>query len=287
MPKPKYFFDLILPEYFIITIFTVVAASLIIRGYLTYQLVLPILSVSLAMIGLNIMNNVIDIELDRINKPSRPLVKGFVSLKEAKIFFISSFILSILISFFIDFFASLFILLFIFLAYIYSAPPIQLKKYILSSNFIGSIEYGAIPFLITWRTVGGDLSLTFLLFFVLMIFVMAPIKDIEDIKGDKIKKIKTFPIIIGEKKTSNLVILSFFLIGLIMLLLEFGGIIDFKYIYATLLSFLLTGVLKLLYNRELKKIGGSEIVTQSKLVTYTMIIIVLVEISYGILNFIF
>ena len=50
-----------------------------------FILSLASLSVILVMLGGNAMNDLFDVESDRINHPNRPLVTGRISLKSAKI----------------------------------------------------------------------------------------------------------------------------------------------------------------------------------------------------------
>jgi len=270
---------LILPEYFIITIFSVIASSLVISGRIDTFIILPIFSLSFAMIGFNTFNNIFDVDIDKINKPDRPIPKGVIKSKHVILLSFFSFFSAFLFSLLIDLYSVFLINIFIIMAFLYSLPKLRFKKYLFSSNIIGSVIYGAIPFLLVWRSVGGEIPFYFLLFFTLLIFCMAPIKDIEDVKGEKIHAVKTIPIFIGVKKTTNLVIFLFIVLNTMNLILILLKFIPLEYIYSVFLSYLIIYFLNIIYRKNIIK--ESNIITQSKLVTFTMIAVILIELSYG------
>ena len=80
----KSYLQLILPEYLIITVISVIAASLLLTKTVSFILLIPIIIYSLSMMAFNTLNNLADIDIDRINKPSRPLITGSISKKDRK-----------------------------------------------------------------------------------------------------------------------------------------------------------------------------------------------------------
>jgi len=278
----------ILPEYFIITILSVVAFSLILVGTFTItEIIRPILVVSLTMIGLNSVNNLSDVDIDRINKPERPLVTGKMKRKNAARLGVAAFIVGLLIAASINLVAAMLATVAIIAAVTYSVKPFRFKRVLLGPNIIGAFIYAIFPYLLVWNEVGGELSIIFILFFGGLIFSMAPIKDIEDLKGIKRFGIKSIASLIGVKKTMGLVICLLFFLNLAMLVLELMGAIGLKFAYATIISFLLIFSLACYYLTTLRKIYNERVVTQSIVVTATMITIVLIELIYGLTNIFF
>ena len=194
--------DLVLPQYLIIIFFTLVSSYMIIFQTLpTMELLLPFLSLSFAMFALNITNNIVDIDLDKINKPLRPLPSKRVTEREATWLARLFIFLSLLLAYPINDISFFALIVFNFLSVFYSIEPIRLKRYILADNVIGSIIYGAIPFIIVWSLSSYSIPIIFLLFFTGMIFAIASIKDFEDMKGEKEHNINTLPLKIGINKT--------------------------------------------------------------------------------------
>ena len=164
---------------------------------------------SLLAMGGYVINDVFDIEIDRINTPHRPLPRGEVTIYQAKIFSLILFILGVGITILIpnipvlSFFLALFggILLYLYAAY--------LKRL----GIIGNVVIGilvAIPFIF-----GGFLtrsnSLIFPASFAFLINVGREIvKDIEDVHGDKLKEVKSVALIYGIKPARNLAYLVLF-----------------------------------------------------------------------------
>ncbi len=75
------------------------------------------------------LNQISDLEIDRINKPHLPLVTGELSTGEAKKWILLSLVLSLLSSFFVSHFFGYLIALIGFLGWAYSSPPIRFKRY--------------------------------------------------------------------------------------------------------------------------------------------------------------
>ncbi|HEY6625870.1 MAG TPA: UbiA family prenyltransferase, partial [Ignavibacteriaceae bacterium] len=77
------------PLNFLITFISVIVAAVIcLPGYgIELNVFLAALSASLVMASGNIINDIYDIDIDRVNKPSRPLPSGKISIKEAYILY--------------------------------------------------------------------------------------------------------------------------------------------------------------------------------------------------------
>jgi 4-hydroxybenzoate polyprenyltransferase len=153
-----------------------------------------------------ISNQVSDINIDRINKPYRPIVSGAISEREASFVFLMLILiagpLAVMIS---EKFGLLMIVSLIF-ALSYSFEPIRVK----SLNewvalFWMSFSRGFIPFLATWSVYGDifstDLPWKLGVFAFLWVFAFQSTKDFGDMKGDSLHDIPTLPTIHGQKDT--------------------------------------------------------------------------------------
>ena len=183
-------------------------------------IILGYFATSLIAVGGYAINDVFDIEIDKINAPHRPLPSGLMTVSQAKRFSIILFLIGIITpllnifeNFFINFQASLIALIGGVLLYLYA---IYFKR----SGFIGNVMIGvltAIPFIY-----GGFLTRSFetmifpVLFSFLIIVGREVIKDIEDVHGDKLKDVQSIALKYGVKPARNLG----FLILLLLIILD-------------------------------------------------------------------
>lgn len=75
------------------------------------------------------LNQITDIEIDRINKPHLPLASGEISSAEAKKWVVLALVTALSISFYLSYFFGVLITLICFLGWAYSTPPIRFKRY--------------------------------------------------------------------------------------------------------------------------------------------------------------
>ena len=170
-------------------------------------LILSICSMMAISLSVYIYNDITDVEIDKINKLDRPLVTGEASIKEAfELVIILSLLghtMALLIS--LKFF--LLILSFFILFFIYSFPKVHLKSKFLIKDL--TIAIGTfLSYLIGGSAIGSILTPVFLMAIVGFVASLSTsiVKDIEDVKGDEIHKIKTFPIVWGPTLTIRLAI---------------------------------------------------------------------------------
>ena len=75
------------------------------------------------------LNQITDVEIDRINKPHLPLASGEISSAEAKKWVVLALVTALSVSFYLSNFFGGLITLICFLGWSYSAPPIRFKRY--------------------------------------------------------------------------------------------------------------------------------------------------------------
>lgn len=173
---------------------------------------------SLLMGGVYILNQITDIETDRMNKKLFILPEGVISVKNAY----KTFIIVVLAGFLMIFFnfriqkiiLNLFIISFI-MGYLYSAKPFYFKSRPFLDLFSNVIGYALVASLIGYLSVKN--SFPRLVIFLPYIFSMAAIfinTTILDYEGDKKVGLKTTGIFLGIK-TSLFVSTFFMILGLI------------------------------------------------------------------------
>jgi len=158
------------------------------------KIFLACLSGFLISAGGNSINDFFDLEIDRINKPHRPLPQGEISPFSALVFSISLFLIGILLSFWVKPLNILVAFIACGLLIVYSS---RLKKRFLWGNLTVSLVcalafvYGGIA------TSDFRLSLIPAVFALLFHLGREILKDIEDLKGDAFSGASTLPIRLG------------------------------------------------------------------------------------------
>jgi len=204
---------LIRPLNVIMSGFSIFIASEVIGPDLDKRLVL-LLSVIVMLFtsGANALNDALDLKIDLINRPLRPIPSGKVNIKTA---FLLSFIFFIFASLlclqlnknaeFIGIFIAMPIMT-LYTTYFKNKPLIGnfSVAFILSLSFIfcGAAFNSINPMIIPTLLCFG------------LSFLRELVKDMADIEGDKSSGLSTFPIYSGFENSIKLVIIISFLIGL-------------------------------------------------------------------------
>ncbi len=210
--------------------------------------------------GGNIINDIYDLEIDRINKPEKVIVGRKISEEAANYLFIVFNVLGVCAGFYLannvgrsGFFA-LFILTSALL-YLYST---YLKGILIIGNLVVSILvafsilivgiFDLIPSMLEneleLKIRLFKVILHYALFALLINFIRELVKDLQDINGDKNGGMKTLPIAIGRKRATFVT----FILGVLMVLIVVAYMYIYLYNYqAMVLYFLFLIVAPLLY----------------------------------------
>jgi geranylgeranylglycerol-phosphate geranylgeranyltransferase len=170
----------------------------------------------ISTLSVYLMNDLVDIKIDKINAPTRPLVSGAVKKEEAVIIIASLALTAIMISLMINTITTLLVVAYLIIGIMYSVPKIALKD----KSFLKTASIalgGCITSLIGSSGAGVfDMhSATAALTFMVFLFVTSPINDLADYTGDKKHGKKTIPIVFGKRKTILVtMILPFLLAGI-------------------------------------------------------------------------
>lgn len=188
----------------------------------------PILMGALAAACLNaasnIINQVYDLEIDRVNKPARPIPSGRVNpeaaLKASVILYAASIALAWAVG--VQFFV---ILLFtVFLTYAYSGPPFRTKRSWLWANLTIALPRGCLLVVAGWtalRDAWNPEPWILGAVFGLYIFGAATTKDFADIRGDEQGGCITLPVRFGVRRAAWM-ISPFFVLPWIVLFAAAG-----------------------------------------------------------------
>ena len=154
--------------------------------------------------GSNILNQIFDLDIDRVNKPDRPLPSGRLSLGEARwlaaIFIVGSFLLAWTVPN-KEFFGI--VLLTFWIVFFYSAPPLRVKRIPFLANLWIAIPRGALLMVSGWTSVktfyDSEIWLIALVFG-LFVFGATTTKDFSDMEGDRRFGCHTIPIVLGVQE---------------------------------------------------------------------------------------
>lgn len=204
---------LIRPVNFIITFVSVIVASIICQPHKTLGLniFLAAFAASFALASGNIINDINDVEIDKINKPFRPLASGKIALREVYGLYILFVFISIVLTFFLNEVALAIVLFSILLLFVYSK---FLKQIPLIGNIIVAFLTGLV-FIFGGVVVGNPMAAIVPAIFAFLInLIREVVKDMEDVDGDSKEDLTTFPIKFGSKKSTILIL--FITISLIL-----------------------------------------------------------------------
>jgi len=228
-------FKLIRPLNILIIFLTVIVAAVInTREFYPITIIfLTALTASLTAAAGNVVNDIVDIEGDKINHPTRPIPRGTISKSEA----ISIYIILVLLSEFISFYISpTHLVINSFAAFLLFTYSLYLKRVVLAGNLVISFLTGLV-------FVYGGLAVNELnrsiipaLFAFLINLIRELVKDMEDKEGDIKDGIISFPVKYGFRETKR--ILTFLSIMLIVFTLYpyLTGIYGTLYLAAILLT---------------------------------------------------
>jgi len=192
-------------------------------------LLLLVISVITINAGGNIINDIYDLEIDRINRPDRPLPSGAMSIFQARVFFIILFTIGVSISWFINlqsFMIAAFVSIPILIAYsaCFKRQPLIGNLAVSFMLGLAFIYVGAAFDNIPDTVVMSALAFGFTL-------IREIVKDLEDMEGDARDQARTLPLVWGERKTLNLVILSMIIFAILDLLPYFLGVYSEVYFW--------------------------------------------------------
>jgi len=197
-------FKITRPVNLIITFISIVIAAVICSYgvFAADKVIFAAASGALAAAAGNIINDLFDIEIDRINRPDRPLPSNKLTRREAVSLFVLFSFLSLTLSYFINRLAFIIDASALFLLFFYS---FRVKRIVLLGNFV-------VAFLTGLAFIYGGVSVDNLkyaiipaVFAFLINFIREIVKDMQDIEGDKSAGIFSFPLLYGFKSARRVI----------------------------------------------------------------------------------
>ncbi|MDK2989653.1 MAG: geranylgeranylglycerol-phosphate geranylgeranyltransferase [Methanoculleus sp.] len=179
---------------------TALIGYLIATGMLTPPSLLLAVVVALITAGGNVINDVFDVEIDRINRPKRPIPAGEIGLAGAKAYTVGLFAGGLLVA---TLTTALCFAIALINAVVLVAYAVRLKRtpvlgnvavaYLTASVFLFGGAFAGVEGLVQ------NLSLAAITF--LATIAREVLKDAEDVDGDAAGGARTLPMIVGVRKT--------------------------------------------------------------------------------------
>ena len=223
-----------------------------------------ILSLSILCItaGGYIINDLFDIEADTINKPLKVYISKSISKKNAWVIYLLSSTLGVILGIYLSVIKNSDFLSFYFigttlLLFLYS---VLLKKLVFIGNLCISLLV-ALPIYLLYKFDSNNITISnilqyfflsiaifyYMFFAFLTTMIREIIKDIEDINGDYIVKLKTLPILIGKTRARNISIFLSLVLLLFLFLVSSNYFISNKYFLGIIMLMLSTVVVYFIF----------------------------------------
>jgi 4-hydroxybenzoate polyprenyltransferase len=204
----------------------------------------PVIGLTMAAVlnaASNALNQIYDLEIDRINKPKRPLPSGRLSIREAWIFTLVTYAVALVLAwnvapqgrrecFWIVVVATA-------ITVLYSAPPFRTKRLGIWANVTIAIPRGVLLKVAGWSAVKTVVAVEpwFIgAIFGLFLLGASTTKDFADMEGDARGGCRTLPIIYGVRRAAWMISPSFVVPFLMIAVGAFTGILTGN--FALLLS---------------------------------------------------
>jgi 4-hydroxybenzoate polyprenyltransferase len=213
-------------------------------------IVFPLLGLIMAAVlngASNALNQIYDLEIDRINKPRRPLPEGRLTLRAAWIFTWSMYAVALVLAWLVApggrhecFWI---VLIATIITFLYSVPPARTKRLGIWANVTIAIPRGVLLKVAGWsavKTVMAAEPWYIGAIFGLFLLGASTTKDFADMEGDARGGCRTLPIIYGVRRAAWMISPSFVVPFLMIALGASTGILTGNFVLLQTLSFVMT-----------------------------------------------
>jgi 4-hydroxybenzoate polyprenyltransferase len=210
----------------------------------------PLIGLTMAAVlnaASNALNQIYDLEIDRINKPKRPLPSGRLSIRDAWIFTAIAYIVALVLAWLVApggrhecFWI---VLVATVITFLYSVPPFRTKRLGIWANVTIAIPRGVLLKVAGWsavKTIYGVEPWFIGAIFGLFLLGASTTKDFADMEGDARGGCRTLPIMYGVKRAAWMISPSFVLPFLMISAGAFAGILTGNFVLLQLLSLVMT-----------------------------------------------
>lgn len=199
------------------------ALAILLGGYLTLPepswtpIALAAVAAFFTCAAGNAVNDLLDIEIDRVNRPDRVLPAGEMTVREAKLTAVVSHGLAVLFGALVNWWVLGSVVTALILLFLYNR---YLKRVPLAGNLVIALLSGltfvtgglAADFYLTWHLPGPLIPAVFAVLFHL---VREILKDSDDLLGDRNAGVRTLPSLIGPQKAVGVALGLFFILVLL------------------------------------------------------------------------
>ena len=222
------------PSVILLAVFAVIVGAVLSGFWDYYSIGVAALVALLVCGGGNVINDIFDYQIDKINKPKRPLPSGKIKMNVAKVYAASLFVVAFFLSvLFLNTSQLVLVLINMVVALVYSW---KLKALPLIGNLFPS-WLAASSFLFGGLFVG--INATVLLLFLMAFFANTGreiAKTIEDMPGDKKAGYKTLPLLLGKNFAAGVTIL-FVVFAVMLSPLPWAlGLLSINYLYVVFIA---------------------------------------------------
>ncbi|MDF1538237.1 MAG: geranylgeranylglycerol-phosphate geranylgeranyltransferase [Candidatus Thorarchaeota archaeon] len=221
---PKAFLSIMRPQNCIIGGLTVIAGIAIAAkvdvgladaSALIMQFIYAFITYFFVAAGSNVVNDIFDIEIDKINRPHRALPSGRLSIKQAWIFVGILSILGVIFAFLNGLIGTVVVIVFLVIGYAYAAKVKQLGiagNFMVAFSFAFGIIYGTLVYGESVENIVFPIP-TWLFFITAFMILQAreTIKGAEDVEGDALRDVRTIARVYGYKAAAGVAALFNFI----------------------------------------------------------------------------
>ena len=210
----------------------------------------PIIGLTMAAVlnaASNALNQIYDLEIDRVNKPTRPLPSGRMSLSSAWTFTIITYAIALVLAWFVEpggrhecFWI---VVVATIITVLYSAPPFRTKRLGIWANVTIAIPRGVLLKVAGWSAVKTVVAVEpwFIgAIFGLFLLGASTTKDFADMEGDARGGCRTLPIIYGVRRAAWMISPSFVIPFILIAVGALTGILTGNFVLLLLLSGVMT-----------------------------------------------
>ena len=195
----------------------------------------------------NALNQIYDLEIDRINKPKRPLPTGRLSIREAWVFTWVTYAIALVLAWMVApggrrecFWI---VLIATIITFLYSVPPARTKRLGIWANVTIAIPRGVLLKVAGWSSVKTVMAAEpwyIGAIFGLFLLGASTTKDFADMEGDARGGCRTLPIIYGVRRAAWMISPSFVVPFVMIGVGTWLGILTGNFVLLQLLAFVMT-----------------------------------------------
>ena len=215
-----------------------------------HLLLYPVIGLTMAAVlnaASNALNQIYDLDIDRVNKPKRPLPSGRLSIHDAWVFTWIAYAVALTLAWFVEpagrhecFWI---VMVATVITILYSVPPFRTKRLGIWANVTIAIPRGVLLKVAGWsavKTVFGAEPWYIGAIFGLFLLGASTTKDFADMEGDARGGCRTLPIIYGVTRAAWMISPSFVIPFLMISAGAWAGILTGNFLLLQVLSAVMT-----------------------------------------------